>query len=335
MKRFLVGAAMLIGCYKDVAAPAQPPAQSTLVTQRAPARDYRVALGDPVGFLPANTEAVIAIDGDQLRRSALWNMVESKLRATAGPDYVVFTTACGFDPFLSIRRITIGLRDLKKPSQDGIVVITGVSKTKLTECIDRVAATDTKAVVVERGIYTVHKDAADTVSLVFTFVDEATLVLHAAPSANRASLEKILAAGVPLRRSPTFTQLLAQVDTSASAWGIVNGRASIFDLSQGNQKPTAVWGSVHLASGAQVSMRMRFADAATAQHLATQAQTQLQGAAQMFFDRLDVNADGEELVVDAAMSDTKLASLMSLMGMAMNAQTAAPPSTAPTLGPSP
>jgi hypothetical protein len=332
MKRFLVGAAMLMGCYKDVAAPV-PPVQSTQSTQSAPARNYRAALGDPVGFFPANTEAVIAIDAEQVRKSPLWNMIEPKLRAAAGADFADFTTACGFDPLLSIRGLTIGLRDLKKPSQDGVVVITGVSKTKLTECIDRVLSLDAKAIVIERGIYTFHNDSAGTTSLVFTFVDDSTLVLHASPSANRASLEKILAAGVPLRRSPTFTQLLAQVDTSASAWGIVNGRASIFDLSQGNQKPTAVWGSVHLANGAQVSMRLRFADSATAQQLATQAQTQLQGAAQMFFDRLDVNADGEELVVEAAMSETKLASLMSLMGMAMNAQAAQP--TAPTLNPSP
>lgn len=209
-------------------------------------------------------------------------------------------------------------------------MVTGMARKKLTECLDRAAATTSASLVVDHGVYTLRRDATDPTALAFTFVDEATAVIHVAPAADRTSLEKVLAAGVPLRRSPTFTQLLAQVDTSASVWGVVNGRSSIFDLAQGTQKPVAAWGSVRLVDGASVALRVRFVDAGIAQQLATQAQGQLQGTAQMFFDQLDISADGTELVIEAVMSETKLASLMSILGMAAQANVPAPsPSATP------
>ncbi len=329
MKRFLVGAAVVMGCYKTAPAPATPPpTENKPLVAGTPVRDYRAAIGDPVGFLPADSELVLAIDGDQLRKSPLWPMADQRIRAAAGPSFTAFTTVCGFDPITSIRGITVGLRGLKQDKPDGVIVITGISRAKLGECLERAATSASAALTVDRGVYTIRRDATDPTQMTFTFVDDATIVILLAPSADRASLEKVLAAGVPLRRSPTFTQLLAQVDTSASVWGIANGKSSIFDITQGNQKPSAVWGSIHLDSGASVSVRIRFADPAVAQQLATQAQSQLQSA-MMFFDRLDVNADGAELVVEAAMSESKLSSLMSLMGLATQAP---PPPSPPALG---
>jgi hypothetical protein len=332
MRRFLVGASLLVGCYKNAPAPAPMPAATTapVANSTAAAKDYRAALGDPVGFLPADSELVLSIDGEQLRNSPLWSFADQKLRGAAGTSFTTFTTTCGFDPLTSIRGLTLGLRGLKRDVPEGVIVITGFSRTKLTECLERAATSASATLVVDNGVFTLKKDANDPSSMVFTFVDDGTAVILVAPSATRASLEKVLASGVPLRRSPAFTQLLAQVDTTASVWGIVNGRSSIFDVAQGQQKPTAMWGSVRLENGASVSARIRFADAAMAQQLATQAQTQLQSVSQMFFDTLDVHADGTELVVEAVMSETKLASVMSLMGMAMQAQTPTPP-TKPAL----
>jgi hypothetical protein len=328
MMRFLVGAALLVGCYKNTAAPTPPAAQKSPVVASQPVRDYRAALADPVGFLPVDSELVLAIDGDEVRKSPLWTMAEQRIRMMAGAKFTTFTASCGFDPLATIRGVTIGLRALKNDQPRGVVVITGVSRDKLTECFDRTVKTSAE-ITRDSDVFVLRSTASDPTGLAVTFVDEATAVMLIAPTADRAALTKVLASGAPLRRSPTFTQLLAQVDTASAVWGIANGKSSIFDIAQGNQKPSAIWGSIRLDSGASVAVRIRFNDVAVAQQLATQAQTQLTGA-QMFFDRLDVNADGSELVVEAVMSETKLASLMSLMGLAQQAQA---PATAPPLGP--
>lgn len=325
MKRFLVGAAVAFaGCYKATTPPAPPPPAHAAPAPHIESHGYRHAIGDPVGFLPANSEIVLSIDGEQLRKSPLWGIADKRIRAAAGNDLSTFTTACGFDPIDSIRNISLGLRGMKQDEPEGVIVVTGMSRTKLTDCFERHASTAGAQIVIDHGVYTIRKSDADPTTLVFTFVDEATTVILLAPHADRAALEKVLAAGVPLRRSPTFTQLLAQIDTSAAAWGIVNGQSSVFDLTQGNQKPTAIWGSLHLDGGAAVSLRVRFAEAAVAQQLAAQTQAQI-GAAQAFFDRLDVTADGAELVIEAAMSESKLATLLNLVGMA-----SAPPPPPPT-----
>jgi hypothetical protein len=328
MKRFLVGAVMgLVGCYKAAPPPAAPPPAHTAPAPRVESHGYRHAIGDPVGFLPANSEVVVAIDGEQLRKSSLWGVADKRIRAAASSGLATFTTACGFDPIDSIRSISFGLRGLKQSKPEGVIVISGMSRAKLTGCFDRQAPNAGGRLVVDHGVYTINTHDADPTTLAFTFVDDTTAVALLAPDADRAALEKTLAAGVPLRRSPTFTQLLAQVDTEAAAWAIVNGQSSVFDLTQGNQKPTAIWGSLHLDGGAAVSVRVRFADTAVAQQLAAQTQAQM-GAAQAFFDRLDVTADGSELVIEAAMSETKLATLLNLVGMA---SAPPPPPTQPTL----
>ena len=334
MMRFLLGAALLVSCYKSSPTPAPPPpAQHSPIAIARPERDYRAALGDPVGFLPSDSELVLSIDGDQLRKSPLWTIADQRIRAAGGTSFSTFTGTCGFDPIASIRGVTVGLRGLKNAKPDGVIVVTGLSRAKLTECLERAGATASAQLTVDHGFYTIRTSTTDPTAMTFTFVDDGTAVILLAPSADRAALEKVLASGVPLRRSPTFTQLLAQIDTSASVWGIANGKSSIFDITQGNQKPSAIWGSIHLDTGASVSMRIRFNDAAVAQQLATQAQTQMSGA-QMFFDRLDINADGPELVVEAAMSESKLASLMSLLGMAATAPPPPPPPpTRPALRP--
>ncbi len=331
MMRFLVGAAVLGGCY-TAPPPAAPPPPAHGAPVATPSRDYRGALADPVGFLPMDSELVVAVDGEQVRKSPLWTLADQKLRAAAGSGLTTFISMCGVDPIASVRGITMGLRGLKQDVPEGVIVITGLSRTKIGDCFERASANGPSPVTVDHGVYTIRRDASDPTALAFTFVDEATLVVHLAPSATRASLEKVLAAGTPLRRSPAFTQLLAQVDTSAAVWGIANGRSSVFDLTQGNQKPSAMWGSMQLDGGASVSMRMRFNDASVAQQLATQVQSQIT-TAQMFFDRLDVSADGADLVVDVEMSESKLASLLSLLGMTTPTQPPPTPGLGGTTGP--
>lgn len=320
-----------MACYQTTPPPAPPPAQNAPVASTPEVRDLRAAIGDPVGFLPMDSELVLAIDGEQLRRSPLWDLVEPRIRTSAGSDLLTFTRVCGFDPIDSIRGLTVGLRGLKQDAPEGVLVLTGLSRTKLGDCLERAVSNATGTLSVDRGVYTIKKTPTDRTSMAFSFVDEATVVLLLGASADRAALEKVIAAGTPLRRSPTFTQLFAQVDTSASVWGIVNGRSSIFDLTQGNQKPTAMWGWVHLDSGASVSLRLRFNDPSVPQQMTAQLQGQL-STAQMFFDRLDVTPDGPELVVAAEMSESKLATLLSLMGLAQKA-VPPPPASTTTTGP--
>ena len=104
MKRFLVGAVVCVGCYKAAPAPpptaAQPP--SAPLSAR-PAHDYRAALGDPLGFLPIDSELVVAIDGDQVRKSPLWAMAEQRIRGAAGAKLATFSTMCGVDPIAKVR----------------------------------------------------------------------------------------------------------------------------------------------------------------------------------------------------------------------------------------
>ncbi len=326
MMRVLVGATVLVGCYKNAPDAATPPVAQSAPVASTPAASVSRALGDPIGFLPGNSELVLSVDGDQLRTSALWTLADQKLRAAGGSSLTTFTTTCGFDPMSSIRHVTLGLRGLERDVPEGVLVLTGLPRQKLVDCFARTDISSRSTLTVDGDVYTIRK-ASDPSAVIFTFVDDTTLVVLVGASTNRSALDKVIASGAPLRRSPAFTQLLDQVDTSAAIWGAVHGRSSMFDITRGSQKPTAVWGSIRLEDGAALSMRLRFGDTATAQQLVNLAQTQIQGAAQMFFDRIDVSADGAEVAVEAAMSEAKLSTLLSLIGMTTQVQPPTPSAT--------
>lgn len=332
MKRLLayLGVAVLVGCYKTPAPAPSSPAASNTTAQSSHVRDYRATIADPVGFLPIDSEIVLAMDLDQVRRSQLWDPIVEQLKTRTQDKLASLTAECGFDPIAAVRGATIGMKTYKQGDPTGVVVMTGVPRDKVTACLDSLPPTDAtqSSLHKDHGVYIIRSSSN---AIALTFVDDSTMVLLLDPKADRAAMERILSAGSPLRRSPTFTQLIAQVDTSSAVWAIMNGRASVFDLSTNtSQRPTAVWGSLHLEDGAALSMRLRFVDPSIAQQLATQIQSQI-STLQAFFDRLDVNADGAELSIEAAMSETKVSGMLALFSIAP--RTPAPPPT--SVGPTP
>jgi hypothetical protein len=304
----LAGVLLLVACFKSSGS-------STPLHGAAPAieiarSDHSATLADPLGFLPIDSELVLSLDAEQLRRSEIWRQLEPKLLASADQGLGQFKRVCGFDPVTSIRGISIGMNGLGA-NASGVIVVSGLDRARLTACARKNHRAGQTTIALDGEFLTV-RDAQAT--MVATFVDASTIVALVGPTATRESLQAVLSGGAPLRSSPTFVEMFGRLDIESSLWVLINGNSKIFQQAAAlGMKPKSLIGSLSLASGLDAMFRMRLETAAEAQQLSQLAQGQLH-LASSFFEKLEVTTDSADVVVIAQMSETQLQNLVSLLG---------------------
>jgi len=300
--RALVGLiAITVGCYTS-ATPAPPP---TVPVVTRPER--AIAISDPLGFLPDDSSVVVVVDLKELKQSAAWSTLAPRLQQRIPADVSQYFASCGFDP-LSVKRVSIGLRDLDGPNRNGVIVIRGYRRDQLMACIEKANAAAPGTMTIENGVVTTPADGS---KLVFTFADDTTLVIQIGPEANQASLLASIDSGAPLRVNPRFTEHLTRLESNDPLWFVFDDAKMLGAAAMGMQM-RLVMGSARIADGVSAQIRIRFPDPTIAASTATTLQAQTTAAA-MFFDELVVSADETDVVVRVVMSDAKLSSAISLI----------------------
>lgn len=298
-------------CYRSA------PEPKTLAN-KAPALRARVAIVDPLGYLPMDSEVVVHLDASQLRASAMWPRFEPMMLARIGPTLSMFQTTCGFDPLAAITRISLGMKDLDAPRPGGIIVVRGLDRAATMACYERADAQSRKAHLppghtVERGIVVVPGSAGDPPTA-FTFADANTLVVMTGVNTSAQALVDVLDGGTPLRGSTAFNDIFGYVEPRDAVWFVINGNSKVFDkLSVLGVDPRAVAGSVSLRAGLAGSVRVRFATPDQATQLAATVQPQV-GAVKMFADELEVTSEETDLLVRIVMTQQQVESLAAMLG---------------------
>jgi len=302
---------------------AAPTGETKAVDNKGPGlavQAANVASGDDLSLLPADSEVVLGLNFAQLQQSALWKQFSPALMAKAASGLNDFKTACGFDPMEAIKSVSLGMKGLGGSTPDGIVVIHGPDKGKVTGCLDKAKAEAAKnggEITQDGDVFMVKdKHGANTA---WTFVGNETLIGAVGPSASKATLVAAAKGGSPLKSSKTFVEMFSKINTKESLWVLVNGNAPFMaQAAKAGVKPKAVFGSVNVTDGLSVDMRIRLATPEEATNLVKLAQQQT-GNPQVknMFDKLDVGADGSDVKFSVAMSQQKLTALMGMVGGAL------------------
>jgi len=119
--RALVGL-ITVGCLGCFGGSPPPPAAPPPAPPKA--IKHTAALGDALGFLPADAQVVAVLDFKELRTSALWKRLEPVLRQRAGTQLTGFASLCQFDPITPLRRVSVAARDING-TPSGVVVVHG------------------------------------------------------------------------------------------------------------------------------------------------------------------------------------------------------------------
>ncbi len=294
--------AITVGCYRGSAPPPAPPAP-------APKAPRSVSSSDALAYLPEDSSLVVVADLKELMGSQSMKSFAPLLEKRIPANVAGYFASCGFDP-LTLKRASMGLRNIDATKPRGVMVLRGYRRDVLMKCIEQAHAAQPSALTIDQGVVTMN--ATDS-KLALAFADDHTLVIQIGPDASAESLRGVLDTdtGAPLRMNPRFTELIAKLDPSHPLWFVFDDAKVMAGAPLGSPM-RSVMGSARITDSLITDVRIRFADPGAAASAATLLQGQTASAA-MFFDELTINPDELDVVIHAAMSDAKFASALSLL----------------------
>jgi hypothetical protein len=296
--------AVVVGCYREPASPPQVP--SNKVERQRPAE-----VDDELAFLPKDAEMVVGLDFVRMRQSALFKTFESQIQTRFDRE-LRRMQSCGFDPLRSLTHITLaGSKDNPAAPTNGVIVVRGVDGALARACLEQAAQNDV-TLKLDGNVATAK--LGDGNMLVMTMVNPSTVVVVAAPHATRATLERVLASGAPLRESRVFMGLFAQRERDAGLWFMVNGNAAFMSQFRAmGVSPQTIDGTLAASDKLTGVVRLGFgSEDEAAQLIATV--TPMLASAQAMIERVDVRADGATARFDVAVTETQLQLLGTMLG---------------------
>jgi hypothetical protein len=273
-------------------------------SNKAPAPSYAAALDDVLGFLPADSEIVVGIDGNQIRTTAIWSQVAPRLEHVLGDDLQQIRTACGFDPLATVERISIGLHAIDQARMAGVIVARGVGAGTLG-CV-RTRFGKGGAVLDDKGVLVMdHHGIKSAWTVVGTSV-----VVQIGQDVGHDSMQAVLASGSPLRGSSAFMTIYNQLAKGSSVWGIVDGHSKLFDpIGATGMRPVALEGTVSLSDRVELAGTATFESPEVAAKVDTLAKASFVQI-QHFVDRVDSRVDGAAVHVELSLSGAQLMQLL-------------------------
>lgn len=261
--------------------------------------------------MPAQAEIVFGVDFVQLKGSALWQKFEPQFINQIGI-LETYRKSCGFDPVKTIERVTFAGNSTGPNRFTGVAVVRGVDSGRAMECITK-NAQQIGTVSNDGGVLIVkQQNMADPMAV--TAVDPTTIVVQVDTTVNAGSMKAVLRAGAPLRSSPTFMKLYERREKGASMWGMANGTSKLFEpIASMGIKPKAVDGTLTVSDKFSGMIRATFSSPEEAKKLADDI-NRTAAMAKRFVEKLNVRADGPMVIIDGAVTEAQLRTMMSMMG---------------------
>jgi hypothetical protein len=255
--------------------------------------------------MPADAMGVISVNTSQLSHSALWQQYVAP-RLEKSKMVQEMRDRCGYDPVGAATSWSLAMTS----NAEGVLVIRGMDRDRMLTCMHKQPAEASERVTWDGDqVRLTAPLGGQEITLAFAFADASTAVIVIGRSAEtRAGVDKVLSGTDSLAGSATFRELVANVDTDASAWVVLNRSSALLnelnhELAEHNVQLDAVYGSIGVSDAFTLDARIRFGSPELAANIVTKAQQHLDktGAA-AYFDQLDVTSDGRDLVIDLALT---------------------------------
>jgi hypothetical protein len=223
-------------------------------------------LRSALAAMPKETELVVGLDFNQLRKSALWKKYEPMFMEKAGKQLAEIKDKCGFDPSEKLSGVLFGAEMGMGDLGNATFFVKGFEKSAVTACIQKVAAekaAEGKSANID-GDYIEMIDDGE-VKMRGLFVDDTTLLMikQGDGMADKAALQAAAAAkdGDGLTSSAGFVKLLDEVKTGSALFMVMNGNAKVMQQTPLPFKIKAIMASVNVGAGIEGESRVRLESA--------------------------------------------------------------------------
>ncbi len=277
-----------------------------------------------LAYMPASTEIVISFSMQSLTTSPLWKQFGPMALAAASSELGQIEEACGFNPIAKLKSVYLGV-DTTNEKQP-VLVVQGFERAELTKCISSMAEKEGKKVTVEEeGAFTfVHADAKDE-NINIAWAGNDTLIMVPEQD-DKAYLQARLDGKDSLSANAAFTKAAGKANQAAPIWfaaAFKEGSPAAQGLGQMGSAPSGVFGSIGFTSGLELAVGVSFADEAAAKSTIEMikpfigmAKGQL-GPNGALLDKLQLVAQGADMMMSMNLSEADLATLQALAGPMM------------------
>ncbi len=271
---------------------------------------------EDLALLPADSEVVLGINFAQVQSSSLYKQFAPKLMEKVSKELGDVKAACGFDPFESVKSISIGLKNIGGDETSGVFVVHGIDKAKLLAkpCQDKLneSSKDGTKMTLDGDVMIGHPSHGPSVAVGFT--NDTTMVGVVGPDVTKDSIKKVASANSGLKTSPAFSEVFGKIKPDQSLWVVINAEAPAFSqLGQLGMHPKRIFGSLNVTDGLGLDLRVRMSSADEATQLTTMAKGQIGSPMiKAMFDKLEVTSDGAEVHLDVAMTEAQLKSVAAM-----------------------
>ncbi len=278
----------------------------------------RKAASNDLGLLPADSDIVFGIDMERIQKAALWKMFVAPELANANGLHE-FVTKCGFDPLASLTSVAIGIKGLgPDTSPTGTVVVHGFDKVKTMACVQQENAADPDHDVTVEGDVVLFAPSHEGTQAGFRFIDDTTALFVFGPGPiTKASIDKIATGDTGLETAPGFADMFHNINSDDPLWFVVAPSSPLFPLinaaiaTQTDLQLHALYGSIDITDSIVVEAGIRLASPDQVSKVVAEVQTKLEklsasGALSQYFDQLDVNADGGDVIISLAANTGQL-----------------------------
>jgi RNA polymerase sigma factor (sigma-70 family) len=267
---------------------------------------------DDLAMLPSDADVVVGVDIARIRNSSLFKLVAPMLLSKA-PGLGQLQSACALDPIAELSSITIGIKHMgSKRVADGAVVVHGLSKSKVFDCLTKLGS---NADLHVDGDVMTFGGGSEQVAL--TFIDDTTALLVIGADATKDDIARVAARRGTVG-SPSYSDLIHEINTDDALWLAVDESSPVLtEINKRIAEPTGVqfhgiYGSIDVGDGIVLNAGGRTGSPELVAKLVDLAQHQIDAnqLAQRF-EQLDVNADGSDVIVSIALSASQLMQIVS------------------------
>jgi hypothetical protein len=217
--------------------------------------------------------------------------------------------ACKYDPLDDITTVTAGV---PMGSELGVFVIRGLDRAKTLDCL-RTSKIETKTDAIFDGDYVMLRNKSGKENLL-KFVDAKNAVIQGSTSPTKATLEKALTVGTPLRGNKALADAhkLLQPGAVISIVGVPGSAALSETLSAKLGAPVrAITTSIHFTDVVRGHFVIEMLDIATAAAIVDNMRPQLDNM-RMFVEHYDIQASGPRVLIDIVITETQIKAIADL-----------------------
>jgi len=292
------------GCWST---PAPPP--PVVVPPPKPIGDVATAVGDPLGFLPGDAGVVVRFDAERLRSGGLWARFGTALLDKIGEDD---RATCEDQMIEAVRSVALAVQATDPPQ--GVAVVRGIEREAGLACLR--ARSDGAQLEIKGASYVWHRtDGVGDVGI--QYVDLQTAVVVFGQQVVPATVDRIVASGVPLRRAPDFQTVYQELAQDRVAWFVIApGSPALHAANLFGTEPLTVFGSIDLHDFLIATVHGRFAKETVADQVVNETRSKL-GAVKTFVERADVSRVQRDVVIEVAATEAQLAQVLGMFGLSI------------------